>query len=318
MSGHKLGCCVLVREQPCRALVATRALAGAKLLMHGGADDRVQEAQAAPAVEDLAGAEHVGRLRGSALVEPREVARVPQQSTVAEDRRRARELADGRRVAGQPRSKRRDHPVRRGVQHVVRPRCVCFPERHGQLAQEERVAAGDLATGPAQRLLSVGQRARGRAVSCRRRSEAQAAAPRRRRPSPAAPRRRGRRAARAVGRRPRAGWEARPAAGPRRPGSAVTPRRPNGRRRRGGRAVASRRGSRSAGRGRGRWSPKPRDRRAAPAGRRASRRAAARRSPPRRRRRRTRRRCLRRGRQAREAGGPRRTRRRSRALLRAR
>ena len=152
MRGDPLGGGVLAREQARRACVAGRPHGRRELLVDRAADDRVSEAQRARVGQDAAGAQGVGGLGGLPVVEVRERGGVADERAVARDRGRARELLGRGREARQARADRGDHALGRDAEHVAGSGLA---EGARELAQEERVAAGQLMARAAQRRRGV-------------------------------------------------------------------------------------------------------------------------------------------------------------------
>ena len=124
--------------------------------MHRAADDRVHEVERAAVGQDPARAQRVGGLGGLAVVELRDRRGVPDEGAVPQDRGRADEPPGRLGEAGKACPNRRDHAVGRRAQHVGGACRAGLAQRARQLAQEERVAAGQRMAAAAERRHGLG------------------------------------------------------------------------------------------------------------------------------------------------------------------
>ena len=139
-----LGGAVLLGEHARREPVTFRPGGRRQLLVDGAADDRVHEPQSARVGQDAPGAQRVGGRGGLAVVETGEPGGVAHEPAVAHDRGRAGQLLRRPREAREPCAHRRDDALRGGAEHVAGALGARVAQRVGELAQEERVAAGQL------------------------------------------------------------------------------------------------------------------------------------------------------------------------------
>ena len=152
-----------IEQQPCRPGMCALALGRRQRLIHGGADHRMHEPQRRVRTQHLDSRQSAGRLRRGAGIETGELAREPRISIVAQHRDRLRQARRLARKAGEANRHRAGSRPRRDQMHT---RCVGGDRREAlgcdgmhQLTQEQRVAAGLLMAGHAERMLGLRRRA---------------------------------------------------------------------------------------------------------------------------------------------------------------